>query len=119
MNASLTFSTIAAGGPSRRRSSRASSLSSGPSATHRTEPTGVFATRERMRAAERELAQQAEASYTRMVCDWQAARPAKSEPAAPETTQPAAPRQGGRERDSGARITRPSKGNVARQTTSP
>ena len=73
--------------------------------------TGVFATRERMRHAERELAQQAEASYTRMVCDWQAARPAK--------TTPAAPRQGGRERDSGARITRPSKGNIARQTTSP
>ena len=81
--------------------------------------TGVFATRERMRAAERELAQQAEASYTRMVSDWQAARPAKTEPAAPEKTKPAAPREGGRERDSGARITRPSKGNIARQTTSP
>jgi transposase len=38
-------------------------------------PTGVWATRERMRQAERELAQQAEASYTRMVRDWQAARP--------------------------------------------
>ena len=37
--------------------------------------TGVFATRERMRQAERELAQQAEASYTRMVRDWQAATP--------------------------------------------
>ena len=87
--------------------------------TQRGKPTGVFATRERMRHAERALAQQAEASYTRMVSDWQAARPAKSNPAAPETTKPAAPRQGGRERDSGARITRPSKGNVARQTTSP
>ena len=81
--------------------------------------TGVLATRERMRHAERELAQQAEASYTRMVSDWQAARPAKTKPAAPEKTKPAAPRQDGRERDSGARITRPSKGNIARQTTSP
>jgi transposase len=34
--------------------------------------TGTFATRERMRAAERELAAQAEASYARMVADWQA-----------------------------------------------
>jgi transposase len=39
--------------------------------------TGLFATRERMRKAERELAQQAEASYKRMVSDWQAAGPAK------------------------------------------
>src|SRR3954467_9653790 len=44
----------------------------------RGERTGVFATRERMRQAERELAQQAEASYTRIVSDWQAARPAKA-----------------------------------------
>ena len=41
--------------------------------------TGVWATRERMRQAERELAQQAEASYTRMVSDWQAARPAEDQ----------------------------------------
>ena len=40
--------------------------------------TGVWATRERMRQAERELAQQAEASYKRMVVDWQAASPTKS-----------------------------------------
>jgi transposase len=40
--------------------------------------TGVWATRERMRQAERELAQQAEASYTRTVRDWQAASPAKA-----------------------------------------
>jgi transposase len=73
--------------------------------------TGVFATRERMRQAEHELAHQAEASYARMVSDWQAARP--------EKTKPTAPREGGRERDTGARITRPSKGNAARQTTSP
>jgi transposase len=43
--------------------------------THKGTPTGTWATRERMRHAERELAQQAEASYTRMVSDWQAARP--------------------------------------------
>jgi transposase len=35
--------------------------------------TGLFATRQRMRHAERELAQQAEASYKRIVSDWQAA----------------------------------------------
>ena len=34
-------------------------------------PTGTFATRQRMRAAERELATQAEAAYKRMVADWQ------------------------------------------------
>ena len=36
-------------------------------------PTGVWATREAMREAERRLAEQAETSYTRMVRDWQAA----------------------------------------------
>jgi transposase len=35
--------------------------------------TGVWATRQRMRTAERQLAQQAEASYRRTVADWQAA----------------------------------------------
>jgi transposase len=35
--------------------------------------TGLFATRERMRKAERRLAEQAEASYKRTVADWQAA----------------------------------------------
>jgi transposase len=45
--------------------------------------TGLFTTRERMRKAERELAQQAEASYKRMVSDWQAARPEKTKPAEP------------------------------------
>ena len=35
--------------------------------------TGTWATRQQMRTAERELAQQAEASYKRMVTDWQAA----------------------------------------------
>ena len=65
---------------------------------------GVWSTNQAMRDAERKLAEQAEASYVRIVRDWQAT----------------APRRGsGRERDTGARITRPSKGNVARQTTSP
>jgi transposase len=36
---------------------------------------GVYANYEAMRKAERELAEQAEASYTRMVQDWQAAAP--------------------------------------------
>ncbi len=79
--------------------------------TQKGKRSGLFATRERMRQAERELAQQAEASYKRMVSDWQAARPQKAKPAEPA--------EGGRERDTGARLTRPSKGNVARQTTSP
>ena len=39
--------------------------------------TGFWATRQRMRQAERELAQQAEASYKRMVSDWQAAAPTR------------------------------------------
>jgi hypothetical protein len=38
--------------------------------------TGTWATRTKMRDAERKLAEQAEASYTRMVRDWQASRPA-------------------------------------------
>ena len=38
---------------------------------------GVWATNEKMRQAERELAMQAEASYVRMVSDWQATAPKK------------------------------------------
>jgi transposase len=49
--------------------------------TQKGKPSGLFATRERMRKAERELAQQAEASYKRMVSDWQAAGPQKAKPA--------------------------------------
>jgi transposase len=45
--------------------------------------TGTWATRQQMRTAERELAQQAEASYKRTVRDWQAATPAKSKAAGP------------------------------------
>jgi transposase len=41
--------------------------------------TGVFATRERMRQAERQLAEQAQASYARTVRDWQASRPKNEE----------------------------------------
>lgn len=40
--------------------------------TRKGAPTGTFATRQRMRAAERELAQQAEAAYRRSVRDWHA-----------------------------------------------
>jgi transposase len=36
-------------------------------------PTGTWATRQQMRTAERELARQAEASYKRIVADWQTA----------------------------------------------
>jgi transposase len=39
--------------------------------THKGIHTGVFATRQRMRAAERQLAAQAEAAYRRTVADWQ------------------------------------------------
>ena len=53
--------------------------------------TGVWATRERMRQAERELAQQAEASYTRTVSDRQAARPAKAKAKAKAKGKPAGP----------------------------
>jgi transposase len=45
--------------------------------------TGTWATRQQMRTAERELAQQAEASYKRTVRDWQAAAPAKAKAAGP------------------------------------
>ena len=41
-------------------------------------PTGVWATRERMRHAEKQLAAQAEASYKRSVADWKAASPKKT-----------------------------------------
>jgi transposase len=40
-------------------------------------PTGVWATRQKMRQAEKQLAAQAEASYKRSVADWQATRPKK------------------------------------------
>ena len=40
--------------------------------TRKGAPTGTFATRQKMRAAERDLAQQAEAAYRRSVRDWHA-----------------------------------------------
>jgi transposase len=48
--------------------------------------TGVWATRQRMRKAERELAQQAEASYKRTVSDWQAAAQQKRQKAGASVT---------------------------------
>lgn len=47
-------------------------------------PTGTWATREKMRAAERQLAEQAEASYARMVSDWQSRGPQNATTAEPE-----------------------------------
>jgi hypothetical protein len=67
-------------------------------------PTGVWATRQAMREGEQKLAEQAEASYTRMVRDWQAATPKK---------------KAGASVTPGRASQKPSKGKVARQTTSP
>ncbi len=66
-------------------------------------PTGVWATRQAMREAERRLAEQAEASYQQTVRDWQADTP--KEPGASVTP--------------GRASQRPSKGKVTRQATSP
>ena len=52
---------------------------------HRSQPTGVWATRERMRHAEKQLAAQAEASYKRSVADWHAASPKKEKAGASVT----------------------------------
>jgi transposase len=48
--------------------------------------TGLFATRQRMRKAERELGEQAEASYKRTVSDWQAAAQKKAQKAGASVT---------------------------------
>ena len=48
-------------------------------------PTGVFATREKMRQAERALAEQAEASYKRMLAEYHATGPAKQKAGASVT----------------------------------
>jgi hypothetical protein len=58
-----------------------------------------------MREAKRRLAEQAEASYTRIVRDWQAAAPASAKAGASVTA--------------GRALQEPSEGKVARQTTSP
>ena len=50
-------------------------------------PTGVWATRERMRQAEKQLAAQAEASYKRSVADWKAASPKKDKAGASVTAE--------------------------------
>ena len=66
-------------------------------------PTGVWATRERMRQAEKQLAAQAEASYKRSIADWKAASP-KNEKAGASVT-------------AGARITKgPPPGATSRST---
>lgn len=71
--------------------------------TQKGKRTGTRATRQAMREGERRLAEQAEASYTRMVRDWQAGASAKV----------------GASVTPGCASQRPSKGKVARQTTSP
>jgi transposase len=65
--------------------------------------TGVWATNDALRRAERELARQAEAAYVRTVRDWQSATTLK-------TGASATPGRASR---------KPSKGKAARQTTSP
>jgi hypothetical protein len=73
------------------------------SPTRRGKPSGVWATRERMREAERVLAQQAEHAYQRTVRDWHAAQAGKV----------------GASATPGHASKGPSKGQAARQTTSP
>jgi len=53
--------------------------------TQKGKRTGTWATRQVMREAERRLAEQAEASYTRIVRDWQAAAPASAKAGASVT----------------------------------
>jgi transposase len=50
----------------------------GGAPTRKGTPTGVWATREKMREAEKALAMQAQASYVRTVRDWQAAAPTRA-----------------------------------------
>src|SRR5215203_469175 len=64
--------------------------------------TGTFVTRQRMRAAEKELASQAEAAYRRSVRDWHAAQTKKGAGATP-----------------GRASCGPSSGQAARQQTAP
>lgn len=55
--------------------------------TQEGKPTGVWATRERMRHAEKQLAAQAEASYKRSIADWKAASPNKEKAGASVTAE--------------------------------
>jgi hypothetical protein len=48
---------------------------------------GVWSANQKMRESERQLAQQAEASYLRMVRDWQASAPKKKEAGASVTPE--------------------------------
>lgn len=53
--------------------------------TRKGKPSGVWATRERMRHAEKQLAAQAETSYKRSIADWRAASPSKEKAGASVT----------------------------------
>jgi transposase len=55
--------------------------------TRKGKPTGVWATREQMRKAEKQLAEQAQASYERTIRDWQAAGPKKKAAGASVTAE--------------------------------
>jgi transposase len=55
--------------------------------TRKGKPSGTWATRERMRQAEKQLAAQAQASYERTVRDWQAAAPNKQKAGASVTPE--------------------------------
>ena len=55
--------------------------------TQEGKPTGVWATRERMRQAEKQLAAQAETSYKRSIADWQATSPNKKSAGASVTAE--------------------------------
>ena len=55
--------------------------------TRKGKPSGVWATREKMRHAEKQLAAQAEASYKRSVADWKAASPTKQKAGASVTAE--------------------------------
>jgi transposase len=55
--------------------------------TRKGKPSGVWATREKMRQAEKQLAQRAEASYKRSVADWQATSPNKKAAGASVTAE--------------------------------
>lgn len=55
--------------------------------TRKGKPTGLWATREQMRQAEKQLAEQAQASYERTIRDWQAAGPKKKAAGASVTAE--------------------------------
>jgi hypothetical protein len=71
--------------------------------THKGTPTGTWATRQKLRAAEKQLAAQAEAAYRRSVRDWHATQTKRKGAGA----TPGRASQG------------PSRGQAARQNTAP